>query len=328
MPKDKRLNSLSLDRATASPYSRGSKKSADPEIDISNEEKQWNDTVCPICMDHPHNAVLLLCSSHKTGCRPFVCDTSYRHSNCLDQLLLTKTRHLSCPLCRGPVSGFRVVGPARHLMNSKPRNCSLETCDFAGTYADLRKHARAQHPSARPLEPSQARKADWSELEQRLEMEDAAALVYQSDNNMEFEPELWDDDRLFDFPEIEDGLMEEMFGDGWLSFLSTSSSYTEEEEEEDVVDSGTSVSRSNREIDVRSRSRYDRGSGSRARRENENLRRSSYGEEYRQEQQPSWGGYSVRTGSPVRSGRRSSSSSRRHLSGSSSRRQSRSGRGE
>ncbi|PON49069.1 hypothetical protein TorRG33x02_318700 [Trema orientale] len=36
-------------------------------------------------MEHPHNAVLLICSSHKKGCRPYMCDTSYRHSNCLDQ---------------------------------------------------------------------------------------------------------------------------------------------------------------------------------------------------------------------------------------------------
>ncbi|KAK1428463.1 hypothetical protein QVD17_17298 [Tagetes erecta] len=36
-------------------------------------------------MDHPHNAVLVLCSSHTKGCKSFICDTSYRHSNCLDR---------------------------------------------------------------------------------------------------------------------------------------------------------------------------------------------------------------------------------------------------
>eukprot|EP00249_Psilotum_nudum_P023884 c29017_g1_i3 orf=310-1410(-) len=45
----------------------------------------WEDARCPICMDSPHNTVLLLCSSHDKGCRPYMCDTSYRHSNCLDQ---------------------------------------------------------------------------------------------------------------------------------------------------------------------------------------------------------------------------------------------------
>ncbi|KAJ6843109.1 uncharacterized protein M6B38_300240 [Iris pallida] len=47
--------------------------------------KQWDDTSCPICMDHPHNAILLICSSHDKGCRSYICDTSYRHSNCLDR---------------------------------------------------------------------------------------------------------------------------------------------------------------------------------------------------------------------------------------------------
>lgn len=48
-------------------------------------QKEWEDATCPICMEHPHNAVLLVCSSHDNGCRPYMCDTSYRHSNCLDQ---------------------------------------------------------------------------------------------------------------------------------------------------------------------------------------------------------------------------------------------------
>lgn len=47
--------------------------------------KEWDEARCPICMDHPHNVVMLLCSSHEKGCRPYICDTSYRHSNCLDR---------------------------------------------------------------------------------------------------------------------------------------------------------------------------------------------------------------------------------------------------
>eukprot|EP00850_Spirogloea_muscicola_P024781 SM001498S01087 [mRNA] locus=s1498:1:1086:- [translate_table: standard] len=46
---------------------------------------KWEEISCPICMDTPHNAVLIHCSSHDQGCRPFMCDTSERHSNCLDQ---------------------------------------------------------------------------------------------------------------------------------------------------------------------------------------------------------------------------------------------------
>lgn len=47
--------------------------------------KEWDAISCPICMDHPHNAVLIICSSHEKGCRSYICDTSYRHSNCLDR---------------------------------------------------------------------------------------------------------------------------------------------------------------------------------------------------------------------------------------------------
>lgn len=42
-------------------------------------------------MDHPHNAVLLLCSSREKGCRSYICDTSYRHSNCLDRFKKLRT---------------------------------------------------------------------------------------------------------------------------------------------------------------------------------------------------------------------------------------------
>ncbi|KAI4998293.1 hypothetical protein ZWY2020_053635 [Hordeum vulgare] len=55
--------------------------SADAEIAALH--KEWDDARCPICMDHPHNAVLLLCSSQDKGCRSYMCDTSYGHSECL-----------------------------------------------------------------------------------------------------------------------------------------------------------------------------------------------------------------------------------------------------
>ncbi|KAI5062908.1 hypothetical protein GOP47_0021455 [Adiantum capillus-veneris] len=54
---------------------------------------EWEGVLCPVCMETPHNAVLLHCSSHDKGCRPYMCDTSYRHSNCLDQYLKA---HLAC----------------------------------------------------------------------------------------------------------------------------------------------------------------------------------------------------------------------------------------
>ncbi|KAL8170203.1 hypothetical protein V2J09_022007 [Rumex salicifolius] len=63
----------------------GKKQSLSADSDNLALHKEWDEASCPICMEHPHNAVLLLCSSHEKGCRPYICDTSYRHSNCLDR---------------------------------------------------------------------------------------------------------------------------------------------------------------------------------------------------------------------------------------------------
>ncbi|KZV48164.1 hypothetical protein F511_27727 [Dorcoceras hygrometricum] len=61
------------------------KRSISNDADVSSLNKELDEALCPICMDHPHNAVYLICSSHINGCRSFICDTSYRHSNCLDR---------------------------------------------------------------------------------------------------------------------------------------------------------------------------------------------------------------------------------------------------
>lgn len=63
----------------------GIKRRLCSDSDIHALHKELDEVSCSICMDHPHNAVLLLCSSHEKGCRSYICDTSYRHSNCLDR---------------------------------------------------------------------------------------------------------------------------------------------------------------------------------------------------------------------------------------------------
>ncbi|TYJ27206.1 hypothetical protein E1A91_A07G170800v1 [Gossypium mustelinum] len=63
----------------------GVKRRIITDLDVRALHKELDEVSCPICMDHPHNAVLLLCSSHDKGCRSYICDTSYRHSNCLDR---------------------------------------------------------------------------------------------------------------------------------------------------------------------------------------------------------------------------------------------------
>ncbi|KAL3825127.1 hypothetical protein ACJIZ3_021156 [Penstemon smallii] len=89
MPKERRARSLSFDRSRRSPFTCSSSYSRQslPKDPLEDDEniKEWEDARCPVCMEHPHNAILLLCSSHEKGCRPFMCDTSYRHSNCFDQ---------------------------------------------------------------------------------------------------------------------------------------------------------------------------------------------------------------------------------------------------
>lgn len=63
----------------------GLKRKLHVESDIHAFHKELDEVSCAICMECPHNAVLLICSSHEKGCRSYICDTSYRHSNCLDR---------------------------------------------------------------------------------------------------------------------------------------------------------------------------------------------------------------------------------------------------
>ncbi|XP_076913618.1 uncharacterized protein LOC143572313 [Bidens hawaiensis] len=210
MPKDRRDRSVSIDRSWASPYtcnSNHSRRTLTKNPLETESIKEWEEARCPVCMEHPHNAILLLCSSHEKGCRPFMCDTSYRHSNCFDQFqkassetqqmmeaqeLLqtaasgvleggsTPALKLVCPLCRGEVNGWVVVEAARVFMNSKSRSCASETCNFSGTYADLRKHARLEHPLVRPSEADPDRQRDWRRLERQRDIGDLLSSLQSS----------------------------------------------------------------------------------------------------------------------------------------------------
>ncbi|CAI9786987.1 unnamed protein product [Fraxinus pennsylvanica] len=233
MPKDRRVNSSSFDQSRVSPCA-GSSKISDPTksgryLPCVGDEAEWEEARCPICMEHPHNAVLLLCSSHEKGCRPYMCDTSSRHSNCLDQFRKSSSassptslvdspledvsaprRHrveqplyrsinspkgqqpvCICPLCRGQINGWLAIEPARRFMNSKLRSCSSENCNFSGNYSELRKHARLEHPSVRPSEANTQRQSEWMMLERQRDLEDALS-AYQPD----FEYDLGDLDEL------------------------------------------------------------------------------------------------------------------------------------
>ncbi|KAH7285801.1 hypothetical protein KP509_33G046400 [Ceratopteris richardii] len=84
--------------------------------------------MCPICMEIPHNAVLLRCSSYDKGCRPYMCDTSYRHSNCLDQYLKA---HVTCQKSRNNDTGPDVS------LNLPREDLVSDTVDLRNTVQDL-----------------------------------------------------------------------------------------------------------------------------------------------------------------------------------------------
>lgn len=248
------------------------------DVDMHVLYKELDGASCPICMDHPHNAVLLLCSSHDKGCRSYICDTSYRHSNCLDRFKKLKAENrdnppimtqgnldiavetpaehlelrnlsdrtvvhgyhnipanevvatgafpgeseengnsnrdnrmemqegglqtsdavtvwgsshetanadnssdsilkLKCPMCRGDVLGWKVVEEARKYLNLKHRSCSRESCSFLGNYRELRRHARRDHPTARPADIDPSRQRAWRRLENQREYDDIVSAV-------------------------------------------------------------------------------------------------------------------------------------------------------
>ncbi|KAK4538981.1 hypothetical protein RGQ29_032086 [Quercus rubra] len=120
------------------------------------DKKDLEDVTCSVCMECPHNAVLLLCSSHDNGCRPYMCELAFSSPTALINsswpIEKCEVTELACPLCRGQVKGWTVVEPAREYLNAKKRSCMQDNCSFLGNYKELRKHVRAEHPSARPRE--------------------------------------------------------------------------------------------------------------------------------------------------------------------------------
>lgn len=173
-------------------------------------KQDWEDATCSVCMEVPHNAVLLLCSSYNKGCRPYMCATSHRYSNCFEQYKKAYTKatsaqslqpatddsnsnlgadetndntevpELLCPFCRRQVKGWTVVEAARKYLNGKKRTCMQDECSFVGTYKDLRKHVRSRHPFARPRDVDPIRKEKWKRLECERERNDVISTMLSS----------------------------------------------------------------------------------------------------------------------------------------------------
>lgn len=229
MSKDSTVHSIVDHGSSAAPDPCSSQQikllESNNPVDLAENIREWEEARCPICMEHPHNAVILKCSSQ--GCQPYMCNTSHHHSNCLDQFnnrspVLSPSialpssivlcgsdldSKLVCPLCRGKILGWDVSEAARQYMDSKPRSCSLETCMFVGTYSELTKHARSEHPHMRPSEVDPSRQHDWTMLEQETDLEDLWSTLES------------------DFIEDETyaghlSMTEYWFEDDWSSFLS------------------------------------------------------------------------------------------------------------
>uniref|UniRef100_A0A0E0CM77 Uncharacterized protein n=1 Tax=Oryza meridionalis TaxID=40149 RepID=A0A0E0CM77_9ORYZ len=178
------------------------------DIALVSEKKEWKGASCPVCLEHPHDAVLLLCTSHHKGCRPYMCGTNHQHSNCLEHFkeayAKEKLAHsvliesspglslssnsqpvskqqcameLACPLCRGDVKGWTVVEPARQYLNRKKRACMHDGCSFIGSYKELCKHVNSKHPSAKPREVDPAHADEWKKFECERERQDAISTI-------------------------------------------------------------------------------------------------------------------------------------------------------
>ncbi|XP_010913672.1 uncharacterized protein [Elaeis guineensis] len=165
----------------------------------------WEDVICPVCLDFPHNGVLLQCSSYDKGCRPFMCDTDHTHSNCLDrfksayglpadtkisstvtgtsavgiQAIPSETGNCpSCPLCRGEVTGWIVIDEVRAFLDTKKRCCQEKQCSYVGNYMELQLHAKQEHPHARPSEIDPAQQLDWENFQQSSEIIDVLSTIH------------------------------------------------------------------------------------------------------------------------------------------------------
>uniref|UniRef100_A0A0D9VHA8 Uncharacterized protein n=1 Tax=Leersia perrieri TaxID=77586 RepID=A0A0D9VHA8_9ORYZ len=206
LPAHRRGSSSSCDLPSCCWKAKGT--GGQNDMALVSEKKEWKGASCPVCLEHPHDAVLLLCTSHDKGCRPYMCGTNYQHSNCLEHFkeayakeklalsalaesspglsLSSNTQtsskqpcamELACPLCRGDVKGWTVVEPARQYLNRKKRACMHDGCSFIGSYKELCKHVNSKHPSAKPREVDPAHANEWKKFECERERQDAISTI-------------------------------------------------------------------------------------------------------------------------------------------------------
>eukprot|EP00250_Pteridium_aquilinum_P021530 c25154_g1_i2 orf=327-1490(-) len=159
MPKDVSSRSSGSDKNRYHAYKQLSKHGKGHDgvegeaAESSTGKRDWEDVTCPICMEYPHNAVLLLCSSHDKGCRPYMCNTSYRHSNCLDRCQKAHLGTQKTYVSREPLPESGQMLDARVGRYSIIRNTdSVRTSRRSGRTAILNGTGEAAGPQALDLE--------------------------------------------------------------------------------------------------------------------------------------------------------------------------------
>ncbi|XP_002889304.2 uncharacterized protein LOC9323904 [Arabidopsis lyrata subsp. lyrata] len=176
MCKERRIMCESSNKIRVSPYPLRSTRTNKLKAIESPIETEWEDVRCVICMEPPHDAVLLTCSSSLNGCRPYMCGTSVRHSNCFKQFSRnnrkkhSNTKTLHCPLCRGEVfETKKAAKTTRRFMNAKPRSCPVDDCEFSATYSHLNKHLKTEHRGIVPTKVDPQRQCRWEMMERHAE---------------------------------------------------------------------------------------------------------------------------------------------------------------
>ncbi|KAL9357451.1 hypothetical protein Peur_050704 [Populus x canadensis] len=145
----------------------------------ASEKKDWEGATCSVCLEHPHNAVLLLCSFYNEGCRPYMCATSRRFSNYLEQYKKSYTKVT-------PTEGVRQEnGSMDHSSFSLHAELTYERVEVPELLCplcrgQLRKHVKAKHPLARPRAVDPVLEEKWKKLECERERNDVMSTIMSS----------------------------------------------------------------------------------------------------------------------------------------------------
>ncbi|KAF8106025.1 hypothetical protein N665_0148s0013 [Sinapis alba] len=122
----------------------------------------WKGVTCHVCLEIPRHSVVLLFLSYYKGCRPYMCATGNRFSNCLEQYKKAYAKE------------------EKMYLNSKKRTCMNDNCLFSGSYRQLKKHVKEVHPRAKPRAIDPVLEEKWKKLEVERERSDVISTLMSS----------------------------------------------------------------------------------------------------------------------------------------------------